>query len=193
MRIIAGTHRGRKILSPEDDSTTRPIPDRVKQALFDRLASQGRIEDAVVLDVFSGTGSMGLECLSRGAQHVTFIEKDRSALDLLKKNLDTLKFEADSRVMKVDALSAASIDMLPRPRNEYTLAFFDPPYAMMEDETKSPRLYQQLEHLAARMAPGAMLVLRLQRDIPAPPIPNWGEPESHPYGSMILHFYRRAA
>ncbi|MHC4996742.1 MAG: RsmD family RNA methyltransferase, partial [Planctomycetota bacterium] len=83
MRIIAGDHRGRRLLGPEGKNTTRPITDRVKVSLFDRLAAAGRIEGAVVLDLFSGTGSMGLECLSRGARHVTFVDRDRVALDRL--------------------------------------------------------------------------------------------------------------
>jgi len=69
MRIIAGEHRGRKLLPPEGD-VTRPITDRVKQSLFDILAP--RIEGARVYDCFAGTGSMGLECLSRGSSHATF-------------------------------------------------------------------------------------------------------------------------
>ena len=83
MRIIAGMHRGRKLLAPEGD-VTRPITDRVKQSLFDILSPMR--EEAVVYDCFAGTGSMGLECLSRGAAAVTFFEADRSALSRLKKN-----------------------------------------------------------------------------------------------------------
>src|SRR5215213_3035850 len=76
VRIIAGEFRGRRLLPPESDAT-RPITDRVKQSLFDILAPV--VEDAVVYDCFAGTGSMGLECLSRGARHATFFEADPSA------------------------------------------------------------------------------------------------------------------
>ena len=72
MRIIAGTHRGRTLLGPEGDDVTRPITDRVKENLFNRLHSLGVIGYGRVLDVFAGTGSMGLEALSRGATHCTF-------------------------------------------------------------------------------------------------------------------------
>jgi 16S rRNA (guanine966-N2)-methyltransferase len=82
MRIIAGEFRGRKLLAPESD-TTRPITDRAKQSLFDILSP--RIDGARVLDLFAGTGSMGLECLSRGASHATFFEADRSAVTRLRK------------------------------------------------------------------------------------------------------------
>src|SRR3954463_10464834 len=85
MRIIAGEFRGRKLLAPEGD-ITRPITDRVKQSLFDILTPE--IEGAKVYDLFAGTGSMGLECLSRGAKHSTFFESDRSAVTRLKKNIE---------------------------------------------------------------------------------------------------------
>ncbi|HEX2971347.1 MAG TPA: RsmD family RNA methyltransferase, partial [Tepidisphaeraceae bacterium] len=88
MRIIAGEFRGRKLLSPEGD-TTRPITDRVKQSLFDILTPL--LPEAVVYDCFSGTGSMGLEALSRGAAQATFFEADRSALARLRQNIDALK------------------------------------------------------------------------------------------------------
>ena len=87
MRIIAGEFRGRKLLPPDGDAT-RPITDRVKQSLFDIL--NPKIEGSVVLDVFAGTGSMGLECLSRGARQASFFEKDRSAVERLNRNLQTL-------------------------------------------------------------------------------------------------------
>ena len=99
MRIIAGTHRGRRILPPATDST-RPITDRVKQSLFDLLAP--RIEGAQVLDLFAGTGSMGLESLSRGAAHATFFESDRSAVKLLRQNIDALKLAPLSTVIATD-------------------------------------------------------------------------------------------
>ena len=81
MRIIAGEFRGRKLIPPQGDAT-RPITDRVKQSLFDILTP--RIDGARIYDLFAGTGSMGLECLSRGAAHSTFFEADRSALERLK-------------------------------------------------------------------------------------------------------------
>src|SRR6476469_1469020 len=87
MRIIAGEFRGRRLLAPEGDAT-RPITDRVKQSLFDILSP--RIEGATVYDCFAGTGSMGLECLSRGASHATFFEADRSAVQRLRKNISTI-------------------------------------------------------------------------------------------------------
>src|SRR3954454_664339 len=99
MRIIAGIHRGRTILPPPSDAT-RPITDRVKQSLFDILSPY--IDGARIYDIFAGTGSMGLECLSRGASHATFFEADRGALLNLRKNIATLKLDPQSTVIPGD-------------------------------------------------------------------------------------------
>ncbi|MEO0586315.1 MAG: RsmD family RNA methyltransferase, partial [Planctomycetota bacterium] len=93
MRIIAGEHRGRRLVGPTDDRTTRPITDRVKEALFARLTAMGLFGDfeaGAVADVFCGTGSLGLEALSRGARRCVFVDRDRSALDGLRENLEVL-------------------------------------------------------------------------------------------------------
>src|SRR5580693_9482897 len=99
MRIIAGRHRGRKLLPPLGD-VTRPVTDRVKQSLFDILTPN--LSEAVVYDCFAGTGSMGLECLSRGAKHVTFFEADRSAVDRLRKNIETLGVKNRANIITGD-------------------------------------------------------------------------------------------
>src|SRR5437016_8160373 len=99
MRIIAGEFRSRQLLAPRSDAT-RPITDRAKQSLFDIL--QPDLPGAIVYDCFAGTGSMGLECLSRGAAHVTFFESDRSAVALLRKNIATLGVSDRSTVIDRD-------------------------------------------------------------------------------------------
>src|SRR5258708_37654185 len=99
MRIIAGEHRGRKLLGPESE-TTRPITDRAKQSVFDILTPW--IEGANVYDCFAGTGSMGLECLSRGAVRVAFFESDRSAVKLLRRNIEAMKVGQRSTVIPGD-------------------------------------------------------------------------------------------
>src|SRR5215212_10183115 len=105
MRIISGQHRGRKLLPPESD-TTRPITDRVKQSLFDILTTWWGGHSCPpsfrVYDLFAGTGSMGLECLSRGAAHSAFFESDRSALDRLKKNIASLNLTPQSQIIPGD-------------------------------------------------------------------------------------------
>ncbi len=129
MRIIAGTHRGRRLLSPANDAT-RPITDRVKQSLFDMLAP--RIEGARVFDLFAGTGSMGLESLSRGATHATFFESDRSAVRLLRQNVVTLGFAHHSTIVALDLFKwFQSADRATSERAN--LVFLDPPYRFLAE------------------------------------------------------------
>src|SRR5436853_753972 len=99
MRIIAGEFRGRKLLPPEG-LVTRPVTDRVKQSLFDILTPL--LPDARVYDCFAGTGTMGLECLSRGAASAVFFEADRSAVARLRKNIAALGVEDRGRVIAQD-------------------------------------------------------------------------------------------
>src|SRR5438270_4924082 len=96
MRIISGEFRGRRLLAPEGD-ITRPITDRVKQSMFDILAPS--IAGSTVYDCFAGTGSLGLECLSRGAACAVFFEKDRSALARLQQNIAALDVQGRARII----------------------------------------------------------------------------------------------
>lgn len=186
MRIIAGEHRGRRLLGPVDASTTRPITDRVKTSLFDRLAAAGRIEGAVVGDLFAGTGSMGLECLSRGAKHVTFVERDRVARQRLAENLKAIGASDRAVINGGDALGAA---LLPALRYALELVFVDPPYAMVEDEKQASAVARQMVRLGAVAAEGAWMVLRTPGRVGGLMVEGWGEPQSKVYGSMALHFY----
>src|SRR4051812_35820357 len=140
MRIIAGEFRGRKLLPPAGDAT-RPITDRVKQSLFDILSP--RIEGAHVYDCFAGTGSMGLECLSRGAQQATFFEIDRSALGLLKKNISSLGVGDRSRIVPADLFKWFAS---PPPSRKVDLIFLDPPYRFLGERP------EELQKLAKHMA-----------------------------------------
>jgi len=176
-------------MGPADASTTRPITDRVKTSLFDRLAAQGRIEGAVVLDMFAGTGSMGLECLSRGAAHATFIERDRDAQKRLRQNIDALGESGGASVLGSDALSAALFPALGGRR--FALIFCDPPYAMMLDTGRRVRVEKQVTRLARCAEDDAVLILRTPQHAEITPIEGWGDPESFQYGSMWLSFYRR--
>jgi 16S rRNA (guanine(966)-N(2))-methyltransferase RsmD len=143
MRIIAGKHRGRHLLAPETDKT-RPITDRAKQSVFDILSPM--IEGAAVYDCFAGTGSMGLECLSRGAKQVTFFEMERSALGLLKQNVAALNVQEQSRIVAGDLF--AWFDNERRVGEEIDLVFLDPPYRLLREK---PR---ELQRLAVILASG---------------------------------------
>jgi 16S rRNA (guanine966-N2)-methyltransferase len=120
MRIIAGNWRGRPIISPKGE-VTRPTADRTREALFSMLVSRlGSFEDLRVADLFAGSGALGLEALSRGAAHCTFVEHDRAAVDALKANIAKLGASADVRAQSVLSLGNAPLP--------YDLILMDPPY-----------------------------------------------------------------
>lgn len=123
MRIVGGTHRGRK-LATLSGLVTRPTADFVKEALFNILAPY--MTDAVVLDLFAGSGALGLEALSRGARTVTFVERDRRALAVIRKNAERLQLLDKSLIVAADALKAAA--RFASDEQRFDLIFADPPY-----------------------------------------------------------------
>ncbi len=124
MRIIAGALRGRTLVTVRDLSV-RPMTDRVKQAVFDVLAHRLRFEGITVLDLFSGSGSLGLEAISRGAQHVTFIDSSGKSLETVEKNIESLKCTAQCTVYRADAFW-----YIKHVQMQFDLIFADPPYAL---------------------------------------------------------------
>lgn len=122
MRIVAGQWRGRKIVTPSGE-TTRPTTDRVREALFSMLASRlGSFEDLRVADLFAGSGALGLEALSRGAAHCTFVEQDPAAIEALQTNIAVLGTFADIQRVSADRLNTAQVP--------FDLVVMDPPYGM---------------------------------------------------------------
>jgi 16S rRNA (guanine966-N2)-methyltransferase len=143
MRIIAGKHRGRKLLPPEGD-VTRPITDRVKQSLFDILAPD--IPGARVYDCFAGTGSMGLECISRGASAVRFFEADRSALARLKRNIEAVDEEKIAEVISGNLFRWFEDHKEIAPESRADLVFLDPPYRYLKERPED--LQQAAKNIA---------------------------------------------
>ena len=123
MRIIAGKARGRKLIPPAT-METRPTLDRVKEAMFSII--QGHIMDAEVLDVFAGTGSLGLEAASRGAKEVYLVDKSNVTFPLLKENIKNLKFEDFCIPLNLDSYDA--LKMLAEKGKVFNIIFIDPPY-----------------------------------------------------------------
>lgn len=121
MRIISGKFKGRQLVSFQADNI-RPTTDRVKETLFNKL--MGRVEGSRVLDLFSGTGNLAIECLSRGASHVDLVENHRKSLEIIKKNLSALKISEDFRIYPVDAFKY--LDSYQGPA--YDLILADPPF-----------------------------------------------------------------
>ena len=160
MRIVAGTWRGRTLIAPQG-TATRPTADRVRQALFDMLlhapwAGHDAVAGARVLNVFAGTGAFGLEALSRGAAHATFIEQDRAALTALRANIAACHAEDRITILSTDALKASSGDPA-------SLIFLDPPY-------RQDMVPNTIAHLrsARRIAPNALIIAETSRDEPPP-------------------------
>ena len=122
MRIVAGAHRGRVLNSPASDAI-RPTSDKVRLALFNMLNSRGAVVDAVVLDAFCGTGALALEALSQGAASAILVDKEKSSLDLAKKNAEMLKESVKCQFFLKDATKLSENTSQPA-----TLCFLDPPY-----------------------------------------------------------------
>jgi 16S rRNA (guanine(966)-N(2))-methyltransferase RsmD len=160
MRIIAGTWRGREILGPIG-TTTRPVLDRVKGAIFDILGSRlglpGQLPPIAVLDLFCGTGSMGLEALSRGARRCHFVDRDRSAVKLLRQNIDTL---GARECAFVSSASGKTVDLALN--GPYDLAFVDPPYPLSRDVSAAgivPIIFNRLRETGV-VTPEIIIVCR---------------------------------
>jgi 16S rRNA (guanine966-N2)-methyltransferase len=172
MRIIAGTHRGARIAAPKG-LATRPTGDRVREAAFNLI---GPVDDARVLDLFAGSGALGLEALSRGAGSVTFVESDKSACRTISDNLAKLKLTG-ARVTCGDAVSAVR-----RESRQYDLILVDPPYEAWSE--LEPKLAQ---HLPRLLAPDGLLVVETGRRVePQLPLPIR---TSRRYGSARLTLF----
>ena len=128
MKIIGGNLRGKKILNPTDKST-RPLKNMVRESIFNIIEHSKNeyvdLNDAKILDLFSGTGSFGIECLSRGAKNVTFFENYINSIKILKKNLDLLNLNKQSNIIEKDAynINRSQNDLI-----KYDLIFLDPPF-----------------------------------------------------------------
>ena len=128
MRIIGGKFKGKKLLEPKDKET-RPLKDLTKESIFNIINHSNKfsinIKKAHILDLFSGVGSFGIECLSQGASHITFVEKYDGVLPILKKNLNNFKLKIDYEIIEKDILNEFEFKNL---KLRYDIIFLDPPY-----------------------------------------------------------------
>jgi 16S rRNA (guanine966-N2)-methyltransferase len=160
MRIIAGDKRGMRLLGPRAGDT-RPIIDRVKESLFSVLYKYGLPEGKVVADLFSGVGSLGLEALSRGAEFVTFVEKDPRVVAMLEKNIEKAGFVRQSKVIAADAFEVGAP---PGAKGqEYELVFVDPPYADTTDVGSGSALAGVLGLVCEQVTSKGFVVVRTRR------------------------------
>ncbi len=177
MRVIAGSAGGRRLQGPPG-LDTRPMMDRVKEALFSSLGA--RVVDARVLDLYAGSGALGIESLSRGAASVTFVEKGRAALTTLKANLEALGFDGRVVAGDVGAFLAAAVD-------SFDLVFVDPPYRL-----SLALVGEVLEGAAALMANGGTMVLHRQAGESAPDAPTGTHRiDDRRYGTTQLWIYQK--
>ena len=176
MRIVAGEAKGRKLVAPTGRAV-RPTADRVREAVFASLGA--RVRDARVLDLFAGSGALGLEALSRGADLTVFVERDRRVLPVLERNIDHCGFAARSRVIHADY--ARALAALARDGACFDLVFLDPPYDAALNEPA-------LAALTARelLAPGARVVVEQRRSAAAPVTGNLRISASKSYGDTAI-------
>lgn len=188
MRITGGELRSRRLVAPRS-TATRPTQDRVREALFSILTSQGVFEGPAprALDLYAGTGALGLEALSRGASHAVFVEKARDALRALDENVHALAVTAQATVLRV-AVDRALFDA-PRLRaaGPFDLVFLDPPYASLAETVAL------LPALVALLAPNATVVLEhASADTPGEVV-GLSLEDSRVYGDTALSLYGKSA
>ena len=158
MRIIAGEKRGMIFLSPKT-SGTRPVTDRVKESIFNVLQKFGPMDGKWVADLFCGTGSMGLESLSRGAEHVVFVERDSRVVEILKKNITKGRFEDRSKVVRANAFKVGAASLEDR---KFDFVFVDPPYLMSRDIGENSQLGSLLKLLCGQITDEAVVIVRTE-------------------------------
>jgi len=171
MRVVAGTARGRKLQAPPGRDV-RPTGDRVREAMFNALGSLGAIDGARVLDLFAGTGALGIEALSRGAASATFVDQDRAAAATVRANLEALGLAAEAEVVQADASR-----WLDSNDSEFDLALLDPPYA-----------FDGWDDLLARV-PAPLVVVESDRAVGPPD--GWHVLREKRYGDTVVTIARR--
>ena len=179
MRVVAGSARGTVLKTPEG-MLTRPTADRVKEAVFSILHFD--VQDAQVLDLFGGTGQLGIEALSRGAQSATFVDQAEPACRLIKENLRRTKLENAGKVVRSDYM-----EYLSRCREEYDIILLDPPYAevFLENALKC------ITEIDILQSGGIIVAERpLGKELPWD-FPGFTRSKDYKYGTVLLTLYRK--
>ena len=169
MRVIAGTARGTRLSAPKG-TDIRPTSDRAKEAIFNSLRSRSAIEEAEVLDLFAGTGALGIEALSRGAKKATFVDKSPESLELVRENLKKSGFEK-----KAETVNEDSVNWLQKSSKPSDLVLLDPPYGF-ED-------WPELLDALSQKQPG-IVVIESDREID--PGPKGHVDSIRQYGSSVV-------
>jgi|TARA_B110000093_G_scaffold96747_1_gene104309 16S rRNA (guanine966-N2)-methyltransferase len=160
MRIISGNCKGKKILEP-NDMNTRPLKDMTKESIFNIILHSNKfnidIKNSNVLDLFSGVGSFGLECLSRGSSFLTFIENYKEVLPILKKNIYNLNYQNNSSVIEKNIFDELNFETL---NKKYDIIFVDPPYK----EKKLPLLFKKIIESNILNQDGVIIIHRHKKE-----------------------------
>ena len=159
LRILGGQFRSRQLKTPPDNAVTRPWTGRARESVFNQL--RGHINGGIVLDLFAGVGTMGLEAASRGAQTVVLVEQDYKVFNMLEANIEKMQCEDRATAMQADALSSLPLLRVPRPLD---VAFIDPPYSMMENEAMRVRILDQIARIEPLLDAEGLIVLRTPKN-----------------------------
>lgn len=177
MRVITGIARGRRLETLPGEDVTRPTTESVKEALFSMI--QFELEDKKVIDLFAGSGQLGIEALSRGARHCTFVEGNRQAFKVIEDNLSHCRLESSAKVVLSDAVS-----FLMR-KDNFDIAFLDPPYHQGLAEKCLPLLLPM-------MSADGVVVCETAADENLPEsIHDWSADRVRKYGKTKLTLYRK--
>lgn len=182
LRVIAGIAKGKRLQAPTG-MDTRPITDRIKESLFNILAE--KIEGAYFLDLFAGSGSVGIEALSRGAEHVVFVDKGRKAAQVIQANLINCGFSNNHELFVMDAIKILQI--LEREGRQFDIIYVDPPFT---NAAIFPLVMESLDAVGL-LAPQGMMIIRSQRKMDMPErLQHLERYRMKEYGESTLHFYR---
>ncbi len=177
MRVISGTARGMRLTTLEG-LDVRPTTDKVKESLFNIV--QFDIEDRRVLDLFAGSGQLGIESLSRGAEHATFVDRSKKSVAVVKKNLEYTKLASLATVRQEEAKT-----FLLKSRETYDLAFLDPPYGHKMIDAVLPEL---VEH----MSDSGIIVCETSKEESLPEtVGDFYQAKTYRYGAILLTVYRK--
>ena len=180
MRVITGTARGIPLKTP-DGMQTRPTADRVKEALFSIINFD--VPGAKVLDLFGGTGQLGIEALSRGAESAVFVDSREDSCKLIRENLKRTKLEKNAKVIRADYM-----DYLKRCREQYNIIFLDPPYAEVFLENAIKRITE----IDILQTDGIIVAERpLGKELPWE-FEGYTRSKDYKYGKVLLTIYRKA-
>lgn len=177
MRVITGIARGRRLETLPGEDVTRPTTESVKEALFSMI--QFEIEDRKVLDLFAGSGQLGIEALSRGARHCTFVDSNRQAMQIIQNNVSHCRLQDNAKFVMNDAESFLLA------KNNFDIAFLDPPY-------KQDIIKKCLPKLLPMMSEDGIIICETARDECLPEsISGWYADRVRNYGKTKLTLYRR--